>query len=494
MARTTRTHEYDVCLSFAGEQRPYVQAVADALIAAGIRCFYDNYEKASLWGKDLYVHLDYIYREAAQYCVIFSSVDYARKLWTSHERKSAQARAFSENSEYILPARFDDTSIPGVQPTTGHIDLRTTSPDEVAGLIIQKIQGTAGPLHPRQIRSKQSTPRSPTFKSWSFRTGGSIWAQPVISGDIVYIGSSDCVIYALDISTGQLRWSRELPFYISSSPAASTDAVYLGLPSIGWKGGVVGLSALNGQPCWEYGAGTAADFAPTVIDNIIYFAGGDGKVRAITAGKTRPRWASRVGAGNWYAPQAADGMIYIGGTSGHICALESRTGKERWRYTTKGKVEAPLAVGNGTVIATSRSDGVYAVTAAAGKFKWSIKSRKRYSSATIAGDFCYIGNDQGYIQSLSLDKGQERWSYPVHGGVGGFGSPVVSDGVVYVGTLEGYLYALDADEGTWIWSRKVKDCIPAAVSVAHGMVYFCSSDSAYAVDALTGKGGLRRAK
>src|SRR5439155_24562734 len=32
-------------------------------------------------------------------------------------------RAFMEKREYILPARFDDTQIPGVLPTVGYIDL-----------------------------------------------------------------------------------------------------------------------------------------------------------------------------------------------------------------------------------------------------------------------------------------------------------------------------------------------------------------------------------
>jgi hypothetical protein len=43
------------------------------------------------------------------------------KVWTNHERESAQARAFESNREYILPAFFDESvKIPGVLKTTGH--------------------------------------------------------------------------------------------------------------------------------------------------------------------------------------------------------------------------------------------------------------------------------------------------------------------------------------------------------------------------------------
>ncbi len=134
------THfEYDICLSFAGEDRTYVEKVADVLRQAGVRVFYDEYKRAELWGKDLYTHLDDIYQNAAMYCILFVSRSYARKLWTNHERQSAQARAFRENQEYILPARFDNTKIPGLRSTVGYINLQVTSPKELADLIREKI-------------------------------------------------------------------------------------------------------------------------------------------------------------------------------------------------------------------------------------------------------------------------------------------------------------------------------------------------------------------
>ncbi len=131
--------EFDVCLSFASEQRDYVAATAFALSSAGIRVFYDDYETSTLWGRDLYEHLDDVYQNAARFCVVFLSADYARKLWTTHERKSAQARALRENVEYILPARFDDTDLPGLRPSVGFVDLRRISPEELAELIKEKL-------------------------------------------------------------------------------------------------------------------------------------------------------------------------------------------------------------------------------------------------------------------------------------------------------------------------------------------------------------------
>ena len=139
MTSDSTDFDYDVALSFAGEDRAYVEAVADAARDLGVRVFYDLYEEVGLWGKDLYEHLDWVYRKAARFCVLFASSSYAEKVWTTHERCSAQARALEENVEYILPARFDDTEIPGLRPTVGHVDLRQRDPDEVAKLIRAKV-------------------------------------------------------------------------------------------------------------------------------------------------------------------------------------------------------------------------------------------------------------------------------------------------------------------------------------------------------------------
>jgi hypothetical protein len=45
--------QWDVALSFAGAQRDYVEQVAQALQARGVRCFYDDDEEIGQWGKSL---------------------------------------------------------------------------------------------------------------------------------------------------------------------------------------------------------------------------------------------------------------------------------------------------------------------------------------------------------------------------------------------------------------------------------------------------------
>lgn len=149
--------DYDIALSFAGEDRDYVDRVAAQLRDCGVRVFYDLFEEADLWGKDLYVHLSDIYRQRARFTVMFISEAYARKLWTNHERQAAQARAFQDAQEYILPARFDDTPIPGVLPTVGYVSLKERSPEDFASLVLRKLVSAGGSVPTELVRNDFGT-------------------------------------------------------------------------------------------------------------------------------------------------------------------------------------------------------------------------------------------------------------------------------------------------------------------------------------------------
>jgi hypothetical protein len=131
---------YDVALSFAGENRGYVEQVAVHLRNLGVNVFYDDYEKIDLWGKDLYQHLSNVYSKKCNYCIVFVSAHYANKLWTKHELRNAQERAFKENREYILPVKFDNTELPGLPSTTGYLDATTTTPQQLAELTFRKVK------------------------------------------------------------------------------------------------------------------------------------------------------------------------------------------------------------------------------------------------------------------------------------------------------------------------------------------------------------------
>lgn len=139
-SRMQSVSEYDVALSFASEDRDHAEALAACLTTRGVRVFYDRYEQAELWGKDLYVHLHSIYSERARFCVMLVSTHYAAKVWTTHERRAAQEHALQAvDHEYILPIRLDGTKVPGLASTIGYVDIGTGI-DRICELLVRKLR------------------------------------------------------------------------------------------------------------------------------------------------------------------------------------------------------------------------------------------------------------------------------------------------------------------------------------------------------------------
>ena len=71
---------YHIALSFAGEDRDYVDRVAKLLKDRGVEVFYDRFEEDTMWGKDLYTYLSDVYHKRARFTVMFISQAYANKL------------------------------------------------------------------------------------------------------------------------------------------------------------------------------------------------------------------------------------------------------------------------------------------------------------------------------------------------------------------------------------------------------------------------------
>lgn len=133
---------FDVAISFAGSERQYAAELAEILNAAGYAVFYDNFYPEHLWGKNLVVFFDEIFRKKARFCVMFVSEEYRDRKWTSHEARSAQARALDEKgNDYILPIRVDDTELDGLLPTLGFVPL-STGVQKIAELLMRRLAAT----------------------------------------------------------------------------------------------------------------------------------------------------------------------------------------------------------------------------------------------------------------------------------------------------------------------------------------------------------------
>jgi hypothetical protein len=137
---TQHTFEYDVALSFAGQDRDVAHPCAELLKARGISVFLDEYESVRRRGNDAIDHLVNIYSRKARYCVLFISKHYPLNTWTEADRTDAQQRALRDANEYILPLQLDDTHVPGMAQAAGYMDVRQHPMQEIVDLLAQKLE------------------------------------------------------------------------------------------------------------------------------------------------------------------------------------------------------------------------------------------------------------------------------------------------------------------------------------------------------------------
>ncbi len=149
---------YDVALSFAGEQRDYVECVVRTLHNYGLSVFYDRDEVVMLWGKHLSEKLPEIYAHESDFVVFFVSKEWVNKDWPRLERRAALSRATQQQNEYILPVRFDDTPVPGLLEDVDFVRAQEYSPAQIGAIVAGKLNvkpygGKASDVPPPRMSS-----------------------------------------------------------------------------------------------------------------------------------------------------------------------------------------------------------------------------------------------------------------------------------------------------------------------------------------------------
>ena len=309
---------------------------------------------------------------------------------------------------------------------------------------------------------------------WQVQTGAVAPASPAVVDGVVYVGTHDRTLLALDATGGTERWRLVTDGAVGGAPAVADGAVYVGDEA----GFLYAIDAASGALRWRADlGGSLYTSAPVVVDGVVYltsgaggtapavvdgvvYAGGDGSAsrspllaHAVDAATGAERWRHNVGRNGIFAldatdgeerwrfatfapvyhssPAVAGGAVYVGSKDGHVYAVDAATGRERWRFKTGKAVYASPAVVAGTVYIGSTDGVFYAVDAATGQQRWRAEAGiVRRSSAAVAEGAVYVvgGN---VLLALDAISGNERWRVTTGGA--GEGSPVVIDGAVYVG-------------------------------------------------------------
>lgn len=290
--------------------------------------------------------------------------------------------------------------------------------------------------------------RPPFRKLWVHTGNALLEFPPVLYGDRLFQLSDDATLHAIDKYTGKDVWSRRLGALSASTPAISSNTVYVTVleRSRGARAGrVVALNSANGHFRWRRELPSRAESSPLLDDGMLFFGSENGTVYALNARTGHLVWTYHAAGAVKASPSASGGVLYFGDYSGQIQAISERTGRRVWRSGSGGAL-----LGSGTFYSTAavvygrvflgNTDGrVYAYDARSGKLDWAVQTGAYvYSSPAVAnapglGPTIYSGSYDGAFRAINARTGHVEWQYHAGGKISG--SATVIGNIVYFSDL-----------------------------------------------------------
>lgn len=135
---------------------------------------------------------------------------------------------------------------------------------------------------------------------------------------------------------GNTLWSMYFDGGIQSSPAIANNIVFFGTND----GVVHALNMGNGESVWTYPTGNWVVSSPAVWDNKVFVGSYDSKMCCLDAATGTKIWQFTTHNGIHSSPAVADGVVYFGSNDGYIYAVNIKTGWQKWRFQTKRAVMA----------------------------------------------------------------------------------------------------------------------------------------------------------
>lgn len=341
--------------------------------------------------------------------------------------------------------------------------------------------------------------------AWTFATGGVVHSSPAVVDGVVYFGSRDHKIYALDAVTGEQKWVFETGSWVDSSPVVVGGVVYCGSND----GNLYALNAKTGEKIWSFQTVYALRSSPAIADGVVYIGNYGYIVYAVDAATGKERWHRRTGNIIMTSPVVEKGVVVISSTDRVCYSFDAKSGRPRLQYVTSYPINASAAVKDGVAYFTDTDGYFTALDVGAKNWLWENKIRTYWnvlhaygiapnppkpsgylwvvslgfampqgSSPALAGNNAYFGANNEVI-SLDLVTHKIQWIFSTDNLV--VSSPAIADTAIYFGGEDGHVYALDRATGTKLWDSAIGDATQSSPAIANGMLYIgCDDGKLYA--------------
>lgn len=274
---------------------------------------------------------------------------------------------------------------------------------------------------------------------WKFPTKGGIASTPCIFGDMILVGSEDSNLYAISRRTERQLWVCPTNGCIRSSPRIEYGHSFVGSDD----GCLYTINIQSGRMVWQFQSAGSIRSSPLIVEEIVFVGSDDGYVYALNMSSGSIKWKYNTHRRVTSSPAMEDNLLLIGSADGHLYAFNARSGWPVWRFRTRGYVLSSPAVADGTAYIGSADGHLYAVETSTGRQRWKYDAGNPItSSPTVAENVVYVGSNDSTIHAVDAKEGQRIWRYATGGPVPS--SPLVAEGTVYVGSTDHCVYALPA--------------------------------------------------
>ena len=334
--------------------------------------------------------------------------------------------------------------------------------------------------------------------AWTFQTRGPVRGSPTVAGGVVYVGSSDGHLYALDAVKGDPRWAYDAGAPVGGAPLVTEERVFVttrgnAVHAVERRTGRRAWTVRTGQDLpltWGHEGWDSLLPSPVFWEGTVLVGSGDGHLYALDPATGAERWRFRTNGRIRSAPAVANGVAYIGSGDGLVYGVDVASGEERWRFRTAGadlnaadfnfdrtQIQGSPAVADGVLYIGSRDASLYAIDLRTGRTRWTAEDGTAWVvvSPALAGGTVYSGrSSSGQVRAVDAFTGRERWAHRTGGPV--FSSPVVVRDTVYVGSGDRRVYALDARSGEVRWSFDTGGMVYGTPAIWDGRLYIGSDD------------------
>lgn len=193
---------------------------------------------------------------------------------------------------------------------------------------------------------------------WKWWGGAAIRSRPLVTGEMIVVGLESGDVAGIDLS-GQMVWRFKAKRAVVSSPLEHDGLVFFG--SMDWH--VYALELARGWKVWTFRTNKPVVSSPAYGDEKIYIGSVDGSLYALDVATGKERWRYETGGQVTSSPAYDNGVVFFGSIDGHVYSLETKSGRLRWSFETSGPVVASPALHDGVVYIGSMDHCVYALKA-----------------------------------------------------------------------------------------------------------------------------------